>query len=117
MIKPAKANCIENLQKHVALIGFKPATSSKQIALVLKTFADLAKKIHAIRHLDGGGVNNSPEHLNQGFQYGFILTFSSKKDRDDYLVNPYHLAFVKLAKKNGMDRVLVFDFITKTNTC
>ncbi|MDP9042781.1 MAG: Dabb family protein [Bacteroidota bacterium] len=55
------------------------------------------------------GVNNSPENLNQELTYCFLVTFTSEKDRNDYLVNPDHKAFTQLLP-GIMKKVTVFDY-------
>lgn len=49
-------------------------------------------KIPAIKEFSWG-TNVSPEKHDKGFTHAFILSFSSEKDRDIYLVHPDHKAF------------------------
>jgi hypothetical protein len=55
------------------------------------------------------GKNTSPENLNQGLTHCFLVTFSSDKDRDTYLVHPDHKAFVEVLKPH-LDKVTVLDY-------
>jgi hypothetical protein len=89
--KPPKA---KNLL-HVVSFKFKPEAKPEQIDAVVAAFRDLKKKIPAIKDYQWG-TNVSPEKHDKGFTHGFILTFKSEKDRDDYLVHPDHKAFGKL---------------------
>src|SRR5262245_54489047 len=79
---------------HVVSFKFKPAATPAQIKEVVEAFRELKKKIPAIQQLEWG-TNISPEKHDKGFTHGFILTFKSEKDRDDYLVHPDHKAFGK----------------------
>jgi hypothetical protein len=56
-------------------------------------------------------MNNSPEHLNQGFTHCFFLTFKSEKDREVYLPHPAHKEFGRVLGPH-LDKVLVIDYWT-----
>lgn len=93
---------------HVVSFKFKDTAAKEQIKEVEDAFRDLKKKIKAIKDYQWG-TNVSPEKHDKGFTHGFILTFSSEKDRDDYLVHPDHKAFGKLVGPVLAD-VFVIDF-------
>src|SRR5262245_61887931 len=88
--KPAKAKRL----LHVVSFKFKPEAKKEQIDEVVAAFRDLKKKIPAIKEFSWG-TNVSPEKHDKGFTHAFILSFTSEKDRDDYLVHPDHKAFGK----------------------
>lgn len=94
--------------RHVVLFGWKADADSAAINNVIENFKALPQKITTIKQFEWG-KNNSPENLNQGLTHCFILTFSSEKDRDDYLVHPAHKAFGALLKP-VLDKVTVVDF-------
>ena len=77
------------LLRHVVLFKFKDASSASDIKKVEDAFAGLARKIPQIKQFEWG-TNNSPENLNQGLTHCFLVTFSSEKERDAYLVHPEH---------------------------
>ena len=56
--------------------------------------------------------NTSPEGLDRGYKFGFVMDFDSVTARDAYLVHPAHQAaaaeLLKLTQ-GGVDGVLVFD--------
>jgi hypothetical protein len=54
------------------------------------------------------GSSNSPEGLEQGFDYGFVMTFPDPQARDEYLIHPEHVIVGDLIGRNA-ERVLVFD--------
>ena len=89
--KPAKSKSL----LHVVSFKFKPEAKPEQIDQVVAAFRDLKKKIPAIKDYQWG-TNVSLEKHDKGFTHGFILTFKSEKDRDDYLVHPDHKAFGKM---------------------
>lgn len=94
--------------RHVVLFGWKPNANKDSIQMAIKAFGELPQKIKSIKKYEWG-ENNSPELLNQGQTHCFLLTFSSEKDRDAYLVHPVHQAFTKLLP-TILDKVTVIDY-------
>lgn len=94
--------------RHMVLFKFKETATAADIDNVIKDFAGLKAKIKQIKGFEWG-LNNSPENLNQGLTHGFIITFSSEKDRDDYLVHPVHKEFANMVGAY-LDKVVVLDF-------
>ncbi|PJE45665.1 MAG: hypothetical protein CUR34_12570 [Sediminibacterium sp.] len=107
-IRMAKQLRAEQELRHVVLFGWKANANKDSIELAIKAFGELPNQIKTIKSYEWG-VNNSPEKLNQGLTHCFVLTFSSEKDRDDYLVHPIHVAFTKLLP-NILDKVTVVDY-------
>jgi hypothetical protein len=99
------------LLRHVVLVKFKQTSSAEDISKVEKAFAGLSKSISLIKAFEWG-TNNSPENLNQELTHCFFATFSSEKDRDDYLVHPKHKEFVSIAGPH-FDKVTVVDYWVK----
>jgi hypothetical protein len=79
--------------RHVVLFKLKDGVPADSIQLMQNAFKALATKIKFVKRFEFG-INNSPENLNQDFTHCFILTFTSEKDRDAYLPNADHKAFV-----------------------
>lgn len=98
----------KNELRHVVLFGWKQNANADSIQNAIKAFGELPKQLKIIKKYEWG-VNNSPEKLNQGLTHCFVLTFSSEKDRDAYLVHPIHQAFTKLLP-NILDKVTVLDY-------
>ena len=94
--------------RHVVFFKFKSGTTQKDIDGIVAGFRELPKKIHTIKGFEWG-VNNSPEKLNDSLTHCFFVTFTSEKDRNDYLVDPAHVAFVAILKPH-LDRPLVLDY-------
>lgn len=80
---------------HVVSFKFKADAKKEQVDEVVNAFRDLKKKIKVIKEFSWG-TNVSPEKHDKGFTHAFILSFSSEKDRDEYLVHPDHKAFGKI---------------------
>jgi hypothetical protein len=94
--------------RHVVLFKFKDTATPAQIRQVEDAFRSLPGKISEVKTFEWG-TNVSPENLAQGFTHCFLLSFSSDKDRDAYLVAPAHKEFGALLRPN-LDQVLVVDF-------
>jgi hypothetical protein len=97
--------------RHVVLFKFKDTSSAKDVKVVEDAFVALKGKIKLIKDFEWG-VNSSPENLNQGLTHCFFASFSSDKDRDDYLVHPDHKAFVEILLPH-LDKVTVVDYWVK----
>ena len=94
--------------RHVVMFGWKAGADSAAINRVVMAFKALPEKIKTIKRFEWG-VNNSPENLNQGLTYCFLVTFASEKDRNDYIINPDHKAFTQLLPAI-MEKVTVVDY-------
>jgi hypothetical protein len=95
--------------RHVVHFKFKSSATPEQIQKITQEFAALKTRIPVVESLEWG-KNVSPEGLSKGFDYCWIVTFKSAKDRDTYLVHPAHEAFKALLKP-VLDDVLVVDFV------
>ncbi len=102
--KPAKSKKL----LHVVAFKFKAAATPAQIQAVTDAFRALPKKIKAIQSLEWG-TNVSPEKHDKGFTHGWVLSFKTEKDRDEYLVHPDHKAFGQLVGP-VVDDVFVIDY-------
>lgn len=101
----------EKMLRHVVLFKFKDNAPATGIKTVEDAFMALKGKISLIKDVEWG-INNSPEKLNEGLTHCFFVTFSSEKDRDDYLVHPDHKAFVEILKPY-LDKAVVIDYWMK----
>jgi hypothetical protein len=95
--------------RHVVHFKFKAEATPEQIKKITEEFAALKTKISVVESLEWG-KNMSAEGLSKGFEYCWIASFKSAKDRDAYLVDPAHKAFVALLKP-VLDEALVVDFV------
>jgi hypothetical protein len=97
--------------RHVVLFKFKDNATAANIKTVEDAFLLLPSKIKSIKNFEYG-TNNSPEKLNEGLTHCFFVSFASEKDRDDYLVDPTHKAFVEILKP-FLDKAVVVDYWVK----
>ena len=94
--------------RHVVHFKFKADTTPAQIQKITEGFAALKTKISEVDSLEWG-KNVSTEGLSKGFDYCWIVSFKTAKDRDAYLVHPAHKAFVEILKP-VLDEAIVVDF-------
>jgi hypothetical protein len=104
----AQQNANRQLLRHVVLFGWNENTDPAYIDKVVAALSDLQYKIPVIKSFEWG-TNNSPENLNNGLTHCFTLTFTSEADRNTYLVDPAHKAFVSFLNP-APDKVTVFDY-------
>jgi hypothetical protein len=107
----AQSTTESKVLRHVVLFKFKDTSTSEDVKKVEAAFAELATKLPLIKAYEWG-KNNSPENLNQGLTHCFLLSFSSEKDRDAYLIHPDHKAFGKVLGPH-LDKVTVVDYWTE----
>lgn len=93
---------------HMVAFKFKDSASKEDIQKVEEAFAALPAKIPQIASFEAG-TNVSPEKLDKGFTHGFLLTFHTQTDRDEYLVHSDHKEFGKIIGPYIAD-VFVMDF-------
>lgn len=96
--------------KHIVLFKFSVTASEKQIEQALAKLGNLKNiSIPQIKSFSFG-KNCSPENLNKGFSYAFIMEFLNEKDREDYLNHPDH---IRIASEDVMpltEEVIVLDY-------
>jgi len=107
-VDAAPASAKKGKLRHVVAFKFKDTVSKDDIKTVQDAFTGLKAKSPTIVGYEWG-MNNSPEKRNRACTHGFILTFNSEKDRDDYLVHPAHEKFGKLVGPL-LAEVFVIDF-------
>lgn len=104
----AQTHAMSKTLRHVVLFKFKDGTSQADIQKIVDAFGKLPKKIPTIKDFEWG-ANNSPEKLNDGLTHCFFVTFASETDRNNYLVDPAHKAFVEVLKPH-LDKAVVVDY-------
>jgi hypothetical protein len=97
--------------RHVVLFAFKNSATAEQVNDVVSDFGKLKDAIPGIAAYEWG-TNVSPEGLNDGFTHCFTLTFTKAEDRDAYLVDAAHRAFVATLG-TCLERSLVVDYWTR----
>ncbi|MCW5982379.1 MAG: Dabb family protein [Bryobacteraceae bacterium] len=94
--------------KHVVLFKFKDSVSDSQVQNLFGEIKDLQSIIPGYQEFIGGSYS-SPEGLNKGYNYAFILTFAHAESRDSYIFHPEHDR-VKAKVLPLVDDIVAFDF-------
>jgi hypothetical protein len=92
---------------HVVLLALREGVTEAELAHFGERLAALPERIDGIecvRH----GPSSSPEGLERGYGYGFLVRFADAAARDRYLPHPEHAPVSALAQRLA-ERVLVFD--------
>lgn len=99
--------------RHIVLLAFKNELRDDECLALLKGLGALMDVIPEIKSFSFG-ANNSPEHLDKGFLFGFVMEFLSPKDRARYLNHPAHIDYAtqKIIPNlmNESDSLIVFDY-------
>ncbi|MBI5447119.1 MAG: Dabb family protein [Gammaproteobacteria bacterium] len=103
--------------KHVVFLTFKPDLSETAIEGIFNAVVSLQHTISTIINIEK--IDNiTHEGLDQGFRYGFILSFKNEAGRDAYLFHPDHVhvaeQIVFPALQDGKNSIVVFDYIEAT---
>ena len=75
--------------KHIVLFSFKAEATEEQRNKCFDELLNLSESVPGIEDYVCG-PNNSPEGLNQGYDHGFVMTFTDAATRDAYLTHPDH---------------------------
>jgi hypothetical protein len=92
---------------HIVLV---PRNSGRKISaealirLAIRDFMDTIPGVLAVVE----GDSSSPEGLEDGHDYGFVVTFATAETRDAYLDDPRHRPVAK-AIGAAAERIVVFD--------
>jgi len=96
---------------HCVFLRLPAAATSADILKLYGAVAALKPIIPGMLDFKAG-PNVSPEGLAQGFEHGFIVTFTDEAARDAYLVHPEHVKVgdqVVAAADGGLAGILVYD--------
>jgi hypothetical protein len=92
---------------HVVLVSWKSGRQAQAEELVrpaVRAFVHTIPDVLAVVE----GPSSSPEGLENGFDYGFVVTFASAQARDAYLTHPSHVPVAE-AIGDGAAQIVVFD--------
>ncbi|WP_210479221.1 Dabb family protein [Naasia sp. SYSU D00948] len=92
---------------HVVLVEWRDDVSADAQERVREAARAMVGRIPGILRLDEG-PSVSPEGLEQGFEWGLVITFDSEEARDGYLPHPVHRVLAEQIGA-GAERVVVFD--------
>lgn len=95
--------------RHVVIFKFNDAASDADIQRLNNDFNALPHHISVIQGFEWG-LNDSPENFHQDFTHCYLITFNSKKDRDNvYTPHPKHQEFVA-GLQPYLEKVFVVDY-------
>ena len=92
---------------HVVLVSWKggrQARTEEFVRPAVRAFVSTIPDILSVVE----GHSSSPEGLENGFQYGFVVTFATAQARDAYLTHPDHLPVAE-AIGEAAAQIVVFD--------
>jgi hypothetical protein len=92
---------------HVVLLALRTGVSQAELAGFGELLASLPERIEGVESVRFG-ASSSPEGLEQGYDYAFLITFIDEHARDGYLPHPEHAPVSAMAQRLS-ERVLVFD--------
>jgi hypothetical protein len=95
---------------HVVLLAVRAEVEPAALARLEDLLAALPERIDGVESVRFGS-GSSPEGLEQGYSYGFLITFADEHARDRYLPHPEHEPISTLAQQLA-ERILVFDIAT-----
>ncbi|OZG71019.1 hypothetical protein BTA51_23220 [Hahella sp. CCB-MM4] len=98
--------------QHVVLFKLKPDATREQITVMDQSLAALCHSVEGLLFYSGG-PNNSPENLERGYNFGFVMAFTDVKARDNYLPHPEHERVKEIIGElllDAEDNVLVYDY-------
>lgn len=92
---------------HVVLLALREDVAEPDLARFAALLEGLPAAIDGIRSVRHG-PSSSPEGLERGYTYGFVVGFVDEAARDRYLPHPAHQPVSALAQQLA-ERILVFD--------
>jgi len=94
--------------QHIVLLKFKPELTQDEKDELFEKIAALKDIIPGITYYCGG-KSISKEKREQGFTYGFLVTFESESARDAYLDHPEHQKVGEEILSYTDDNIIVVD--------
>ena len=97
--------------EHIVLLKLKEGVTEEQTQALMDALRDFIDQEIVPGFVDvTGGYNNSPEGLNRGYDFAFVLWFKDADARAAYLPHPEHKRLGKMYVGPIKDEILVFDY-------
>ena len=87
--------------RHILLIKFTDSVTPEQIEQVEALFDAIPSKVEGVVSTEWG-VNNSPEHKNQGYTHSVFMSFADEAGRHEGDELSYNAVAMKLAKQHHL---------------
>lgn len=94
--------------RHILLIKFKASAELSEIDRLRTLFESMPQKVEGVTSVEWG-LNDSPEHKNQGYTHCVLMTFANEQGRQNYLPHPEHDA-LKEVFGPLLEDIVVFDY-------
>lgn len=94
--------------RHLLLIQFKDHATAEQIDEVEALFQAIPDQVDGVHSVEWG-INDSPEHKNQGYTHAVLMNFVDEAGRQRYLPHPAHDA-LRAVFKPLVANIIVFDY-------
>ena len=104
-----------NSYSHIILFKFKPDVNVEKAEALMRGIGRLQREIKEIKNYIFGRNDDDNPH-NDGFEYSFVMSFKSKEDREKYQHHPMHQAYIAEVLEPYVDKAIVFDFESKTDS-
>lgn len=96
---------------HVVLIWLKPEYQTQASIEELKNKTLELKNIPGIKNLKvGTAIPSSRPIVDDSFDLGVLMTFTSEQSMQNYLTTPEHVKFVSDYVQGRIDKIKVYDF-------
>lgn len=99
--------------RHIVLLQVKANLGEKEVDFIFESLKNLKKTILQIASFSWGPYS-SPENLNRGYNYCFVMEFKNSADRNYYLEHRDHVQvateIVVPALERGINSALAFDY-------
>ncbi|BEM28970.1 hypothetical protein SME05J_25400 [Serratia marcescens] len=98
------------MYKHIILFKFNEFISKANALELLHQLGEFKNRIPYIKKYSYG-MNDGDNGGNSGFEFAFVMEFSSKQDRDAYQINHHHQNFINEALNSAISEAIVFDMV------
>lgn len=94
---------------HLILFSFKPHLDERDILPLLSALAALRRDIPQICSCSYGR-NDAVNLHNKHYQYGLVMHFATRRDRQQYQCHPLHQQFIAVRIAPALLDAVVLDF-------
>jgi len=96
---------------HVVIAWLKPEFRTEEYINKVLQANERLREIPQVQSLrTGTALKSERKMVDDSFDFGNAMTFNSKQDMQDYLVDPIHVEFIDTYIKGKTEKVIVFDF-------